>query len=78
MGEETYSSLVKIIAISIIDFSEFTKIHAASLTEKAGLPVSPNFATNTIYGGKFLSPLLVGMWRAQWVSHQKKAYTQQK
>ena len=43
-------------------------------TVKAGLPVSSNFATNTIYGGKFLSPLLVGMYGDQWVSHHKNAY----
>ena len=30
-------------------------------TVKAGLPVSSNFATNTIYGGKILPAQVVGM-----------------
>ena len=46
-----------------------------SYTVKADLPVTSNFATNTLYGGKILPARVVGMWRAQCVPPHKNAYT---
>ena len=45
----------------------FNLFHAVIYTVKADLPVTSNFATNTLYGGKFLPARVVGMWRAEWV-----------